>query len=231
MFKDYRLTLVNNHLVIEDGQHLVVDTGSTISFHSSGHIEFGGETVAVRTSIPMVPHAYLKEKVGADIEGLLGMDIINQHYVEFSMKDSLLFSGVENDCSFFPRFKSPENNHLLGGLIGISVFVNGRKANLLVDSGAQLSYIHPSYVSGFEPVEVKNDFSPFIGDFQTPIYTCVLESERPRLSFLQNMGILPDVIQQYVSRLGIDGIIGVDFFIEYRFLMKEGYIYFLPQGI
>jgi hypothetical protein len=79
MFTNYPIRLINNHIIVDAEQQLIVDTGSPVSFHSSGMINLCGESIAVKTSIPGVSADYLSSKVGTRIDGLLGMDIIHRY--------------------------------------------------------------------------------------------------------------------------------------------------------
>ena len=110
----------------------------------------------------------------------------------------------------------------------MTIGVNEKAANMILDSGSQLSYINESFVKGLEVKRVVNDFHPSIGDFKTPIYSCKTQILITKPFFL-DYGILPDGMSAILSLMQIDGIIGIDLFKRFRFQLKNGVVVFPPQ--
>lgn len=229
MFSCHPVILANNHIVIDDEQHIIIDTGSPVSFHATGVMNLCGETIPVSRSIPHVSKEYLSVKVGMTIDGLLGMDLINQHCLTISLKDDFIM--LDDETHFTHSFCCRETGPEYGGLIVIRIVVNGRPAKVFVDTGAPISYIHPSYTEGLKSDGIMTDFSPFIGDFQTSIYTCEVDALVGEKPYTQKFGTPPDIVAMTMNQFNVDGVIGVDLFRQYRIQIREGMLYLPPQGI
>ena len=53
MFATLKIELVNDHIIIVDnGQRILMDTGSPLSFHPTGHLSFGENQFEVVPEIP-----------------------------------------------------------------------------------------------------------------------------------------------------------------------------------
>ena len=76
---EYNIILSRDHVLIESVDGIIlVDTGSPMSFHENGLIYLGGEEFPVPDSLMGVDSSYIAEKVGVNVSGLLGMDIISR---------------------------------------------------------------------------------------------------------------------------------------------------------
>ena len=227
-----KIQLVNNHIVIDGNQTILVDTGSPISFHPSGILKYEEICFEVMTNIPEVSLQYLSEKVGCKIDGIMGMDIINRFSTLISLKDNWMF--INDDAVYHSHFRMYSLPSIAGGLFAVTIIVNHHKANLIVDTGAPISYIQSKFLNGLEGVESMNDFSPYIGNFITDTYLCEVDYLIDA-ALIQNhtirFGIPPDIISQTLTLLNVDGIIGVDLFKEFRLQIKDRKLYVPPQGI
>lgn len=229
----HRIKEANNHIVTDDEQLLLIDTGSPLSFHKSGCIFLGGEEISVPTSIMGVTDDYLTQKVGCEIHGIIGLDIINKYPTLISIKDNLMF--INDDAVYREKFRRVVPCGPIGGIIGLEMCVNGRMARMLVDTGAKISYIKNEFIEGLDVKEVADDFSPYIGDFKTRLYSCqteLLSSNGSVIdSYIQDYGEMPQIILKTIEMVRMDGIIGIDLFKKFRLQLKHGEIYFPPQGI
>ena len=220
MFATLKIELVNDHIIIVDnGQRILMDTGSPLSFHPTGHLSFGENRFEVLPEIPSVSTQYLSDKVGCEIDGILGMDVINLQPVTISLKDGLLL--WDDDAVYPSCFQRYPLSALVGGFLAITVSVNHRRANLIVDTGAFISYIHPDFVSGLTSEGVMDDFSPFVGDFQTETFLCEVDT-LGHGTYSQVFGVPPQMISMSLEALNVDGVIGLDLFKRYRLQIKEG---------
>ena len=88
--------------------------------------------------------------------------------------------------------------------------VEGQSVKLALDTGAWISYIDKKFTEG-EPVsETKEDFSPLIGHFCTPIYSMQVSARNQ--TFPVNFGNLPSQMATMLKLMGIYGVIGFDLF-------------------
>lgn len=232
MFTECAIKLINNHIVIDHSQKILIDTGSPVSFHSSGNLSFGENHFNVHSNIPSVSSEYLSEKVGCEIDGLMGMDIINRFSTLISLKDKWMF--IDDDAVYQSHLQMFPIDGLTGGLLAITIYVNHQKANMIVDTGAPISYIQSEFLTNMETDCVMDDFSPFIGNFQTKTCLCevdVFEGYTNQRTYVQRFGVPPKIFSQILDTLNVNGIIGVDLFKRFRLQIREGILYFPPQGI
>ena len=232
-FSSHRIKETNNHIVTNDEQLLLIDTGSPFSFHKSGRILLGAEEISVPTSIMGVTDDYLTQKVGCEIHGIIGLDIINQYHTLISIKDNLMF--INDDAVYREKLRRAVPGGPIGGIIGVEMSINGRVARMLVDTGAKISYIKKEFVEGLNIKDIVEDFSPYIGDFKTPLYSCQTEllssNGNVIASYMQDYGEMPQIVLMTIEMVKMDGIIGFDLFKKFRLQLKQGEIYFPPQGI
>lgn len=229
MFTSYPIRLINNHIIVYSEQQLILDTGSPVSFHSSGIIDLCGEDIAVNTSIPGVSADYLSSKVGTRIDGLLGMDIIDRYPLLIDLHCGFMFA---DDDAVYPRALDDfELGPVAQGLLAIRMLVNNRPVKMIVDTGAPVSYINQSIVSGMANDGEIDDFHPLIGDFHTKTYCCEVIPMTGENPYNQMFGVLPEMLGLTLAMLQADGIIGVELFKRYRIQIREGKLYLPPQGI
>lgn len=219
--------LINNHIVLDDGQGLILDTGSPLSFHTSGVINICGRRISVPTSLPMVPNDYLHNNVYRGAEGLLGMDIINKYPITISLNNSFIIVG---DDAHFQELPTVNVNPL----VGIQLVINGSSARMIVDTGAKLSYISHHFTAGLQPIGSERDFSPYMGEFNTEVFNCetlLANLYIGDVSYTQKYGTPPPLLAMMLKQMNVDGVIGVDLFKQFRLQLKERKVYFPPQGI
>ena len=229
MFSDYNIRLVNNHIIIDDDQNIIVDTGSPVSFHHSRVLNLCGEQISVRDSIPDVSKEYLSEKVGTQIDGLLGMDIIRQHPLLVSLKDGFII--LDDDVPYNHSFCHIDNNHFSDMMIIIRMLVNGHPAKVIVDTGAPLSYIQRTFTEDLKCDCIRDDFSPYIGNYKTETFLCEVDTKIDDKPYIQRFGTPPALLEMTLQQLNVDGVIGVDLFKQYRIQIRGTKMFLPPQGI
>jgi len=102
---------------------------------------------------------------------------------------------------------------------------------MIVDTGAPISYINHTFIDGLKVESTEKDFSPYIGEFQTDTYMCNVNLLEEVFSYEQTFGNLPEIMGSAVSRLGVDGVIGIDLFKRYRLQIRNGHLFIPSQGI
>lgn len=230
MFTNCPFKLINEHpILMYKGQNILVDTGSPVSIHPSGSFVIGDNEFSVQSSAPFVSIQYISEKVGCEIHGLLGMDVINSMPMMFSLKDGSMF--FDDDAEYSTHFKKFPLSLLSGGLVAITISVNGKEANMIVDSGAPISYIRSDFVAGLESAGIMEDFSPFIGNFQTDTFICEVDTMMNQNVYKQRFGIPPQIISMTLDMLNVDGVIGIELFKRKSLQFNNQTVFLLPQGI
>ena len=230
MFTNCPFKLINDHpILMYNDQNILVDTGSPVSIHPSGSLVIGDNEFSVQSSVPLVSIQYISEKVGCEIHGLLGMDVINSMPTMFSLKDGFMF--MDDDAKYSAHFKKFPLSQMSGGLVAITISVNGKEANMIVDSGAPISYIRSDFVVGLESVGIMEDFSPFIGNFQTETFICDVDTMTNQDVYKQRFGIPPQIISMTLDMLNVDGVIGIELFKRNRLQFSNHTVFLLPQRI
>ncbi len=225
MFTNYNVKIVNEHLLIDDGQGIIIDTGSPNSFHDTGQIYLCGDSYTVPRSIMNVNSEYLSKEIGSKIHGLLGMDIISKYPILFDLQHGFIF--VDDDTQYYTAFSSFD---LPFNMVCIELYVNGQRVRLIVDTGAKISYIDSSLINRHNSIGTEQDFSPLFGHFCTNLYKCnvhLLQGESIVLTF----GTPPSLLSDFLKKMKVQGIIGIEFFKRFRLQLSGGKLYFPPQGI
>ena len=229
MFTSYPIQIVNDHIIISDQQNLILDTGSPESFHPSGIIKLCGEDILVNTSLMGVSSDYLRTHVGANLDGIVGMDLIHRYPMLVDLRCGVVF--IDDDAIYDRSFEQVELGPHAQGLIAVKMVVNNHLVRMIVDTGAPISYINESIVGNLESEGEKSDFHPLIGDFHTKTYRCEVVPVPAEKPYSQVFGVAPRMLSMTLAMLQVDGIIGIDLFKRYRIQIRDGKVFLPPQGI
>lgn len=205
------LLLEHGHLVVQlDGGLWVVDTGSPSSFGRANMIHLGGERLEIADTALGLDADALSNLVGAQLEGLIGNDILGQFDMLFDLPSKSLAVGID--------LRVPGGNIIaLGTLLGVPTLEAVTELGthrMILDTGAQLSYLKEDAAARFPQAGQVQDFLPMFGAFETE--TCTVPFNIGQVQIHLRCGRLPDVLGMALGLAGIEGIIGVDLFREKR---------------
>jgi len=203
-------------MLVDNGEgYILIDTGSPASFHSNGHIIIDGIETAVPTSAMGVTPAYLSEKIGAPVKGLLGTDILGRTPTLIDLPSKRLVFNYDKEGTKVPSFN-------IMSCYGVELSVDGNLVKMLLDTGAPTSYASKSLTAGKEVLRTVEDFSPFCANdkFTTPIYS--LETSFGGKTFSAEFGNLPGFFGAILPSYGVDGIIGTVFFERFPVILDKG---------
>lgn len=197
----YKLSIEKKHPIIitDEGMRLLVDTGSPITmarpFELCGHLMTGGPTALVGT---------IRNLSGLNVDGLIGLDILKRYHVVIDYPNGqILFSkqpiGIRGE-------RLPMNRML--GTIGFDADINGRPCKVILDTGAQISYVNADLVEGDEPVGHDTDFYPALGSFDVELHKVALGIGDAG-GMVITAGVLPGLLECLTSFIG-QSIIGYD---------------------
>ena len=96
---------------------------------------------------------------------------------------------------------------------------------MVVDTGAQISYIREEFIRGLELDKTMDDFSPYNCSFKTDTYICEVDTLIGHPPFSQRFGIPPKEILSILDLFQADGIIGIDLFRRYDLQIRGGALY------
>lgn len=165
----YPLFERENHLFVElpEGPFLI-DTGSPMSFGTTGTITFAGETSPLRERAGMlgmnISMSTIQKLVTDPCSGLLGMDVLGKHTFCLALRDGELRTGQLVDMK---RGTTLASKMVLGvPLIGI--FTRGKSIKAILDTGAQYGYVmNRDLVDGLDTIGNITDYNPLLGDISS----------------------------------------------------------------
>ena len=214
---EYGIEIVRGHILVNDdrGSKVLIDTGSPFSFHSEGVIALGGETFNVPTSLMGTGSDYVTENVGVDVCGLVGMDILGDGVLIDVPNERIVLGHPTDGMAHVP-------SQSLFGYMVAEMDIRGRKAKVIIDTGAPISYVMSSLTDGLSAVDTVTDFNPMVpgGTFETPIFEFPVSFAGR--NFEMRAGHLPSLIRATLSLLGVDGVIGMELLRRQPLLFANG---------
>lgn len=212
----YKLYLLNRHLFIDlpEGRGLI-DTGAPFSSSTSGRLTWQNQNHGVNKGGYMgFTFDKLSAEIGAQVDALLGMDLLAHTTLLFDVAHRTLTAGDEMPACFKPQ------SYELAPMSDIPLFqvtLNGQPARVLWDTGAQYGYVTDrKFVTGNQAGPGFKDFSPLFGDLHIPqSYTLPFTLASHEL--LEHVGEAPCVLgggispvpmSPFLRALDIEAIIG-----------------------
>ena len=218
---EYAIETVRGHILINDdrGSRVLVDTGSPLSFHAGGVIALGGSSFTVPASLMGTDSAYVTDNVGVPVDGLVGMDILSRGGLLIDVPGGRLVLGHPTDGM------TPLPSRQAFGYVSVEMDIRGRRADVILDTGAPVSYVSPSLTEGLTPVDTVTDFNPSVpgGTFSTPIFEC--PASFAGLRFDLRVGHLPVLMRTTLSLLGVDGVVGMEVLSRTPVLIAGGQVW------
>ena len=207
----YSLWEHTGHLLVElpEGTALV-DTGSPVSIGRGGVLSFAGQGIRLQESLLGVTTDTISAHLGADINFLLGMDVLCDRDVDFDLRNGVLEVGRDlGECSgeALPL-------EFIGGVPALDVGVAGQRALAVFDTGAPISYAARPLVEGLEPVRTVEDFHPSVGVFTTPLYP--VNWAVGAIELAGHAGILPESFESALEQTGVTAILGTEILVNHR---------------
>ena len=212
----YKLYLLNRHLFIDlpEGRTLI-DTGAPFSSSTSGRLTWQNQNHGVNKGGYMgFTFDKLSAEIGAQVDALLGMDLLAQTTLLFDVAHRTLTAGDEMPGGFKPQ------SYELAPMSDIPLFavtLNGHPARVLWDTGAQYGYVtDKKFIAGKKAEPGFKDFSPMFGDLNIP-QSYVLPFALASHELLERVGEAPSALgggvspvpmSPFLRALDIDAIIG-----------------------
>lgn len=214
---EYRIELVRGHIIVNDdrGSRVLIDTGSPLSFHSEGLIALGGESFEVPSSLMGTDSDYVSDNVGVRVDGLVGMDILGDGVLIDVPRGRIVLGHPTDGMTRVP-------SKGMFGYMAAEMDIRGRRATILIDTGAPTSYVSPSLTEGLSAVDNVTDFNPMVpgGTFETPIFEFPV-SFAGQESVIR-AGHLPSLMRATLRLLGVDGVIGMELLKRQALLLADG---------
>lgn len=152
----------------------------------------------------------LSGMLGTKITTLLGTDILSNYKILFDYKNKVVefseqeiaLAGTKTAISVFE------------GIPVIALSIKNQEFKFFLDTGAKLSYLPTNITSSYTSIAIVKDFYPSLGSFETPCFE--ISTQFGKQNFVAKYGNLPPLLQQLLSLGGVQGIIGFDFFNNYK---------------
>ena len=212
--KQFQIELFKGHPIINDGENrILIDTGAPSTIHVSNSINFCSESFGCLTNYMGLTVSKISDMLGTEITTLLGVDILSDYKILLDYQNKVIeFSKQEIDI----EGTQAEIANFMGIPI-IKMIVDNQELKFYMDTGAKLSYLSDSLTSKYESVGKVEDFYPGVGKFQSECF------EIPTVfggnKFIVKYGNLPSILQMTLRLGGTDGIIGFDFFNNFKVVL------------
>lgn len=212
--KRFQITLFKGHPIINDGENIIlIDTGAPSTIHASESLIFCSESFGCSTNYMGLTVSKISEMLGTEITTLLGADVLSNFKIHFDYKnevvdfskEAITIEGTEIDISNFM------------GIPIIELSIDNQNLKFFLDTGAKLSYLSDRITSNYERIGTDEDFYPGVGKFETPCYE-ILTSFGEH-NFNVKYGNLPTLLQMTLMMGGTEGIIGFDFFNNFKVVL------------
>ena len=185
----------NGHIIVKhDGKNLILDTGSPVSYPEDFF---------------MLGDEQLSDYIGADVDGLLGMDFLSNKCLELDMRNNH-HSIFEDNKTQWPADLDVIRIDLENTVPVVKARLpNNESVSLAIDTGAPISYMRNDIAQKMKVLNKKvNDFFPHFGSFETKLHEGTIEAGKKEYSL--NFGVLPGLLENILIAWGVDGILGYE---------------------
>ena len=219
----FDLQLHNGLPIITDklGNKLLLDTGSPSSFCETSQIDIFGDLIRTpRNLMGQVNAEYLISNLKIHLDGLLGLDIlkmksfsINYQELAFTILDGI---PLRNDLHRFPD----------SSFFKIPVQITGNSINLILDTGAHISYLNPEFVN-VDTLNLRKttDFNPILGNFEVSLVDHFSYTIN-EIQLDHEIGLAPSNLANMLRQMSVAGVFGYELFkvIDFYYLKEENSI-------
>lgn len=212
--KQFQMSLFEGHPIINDGEKLIlIDTGSPSTIHESSQLTFCSDNYDCNVNYVGLTVSKISEMLGTSITTLLGADILSNYTILFDYKKGMVEFNKQDIA--FDGTQAVISNFMAIPIIELSI--DNQKLKFFLDTGAKLSYLTDNITSNYESIGTDEDFYPGIGEFQTECFE--ITTSLGDKNFIVKYGKLPTLLQMTLMLSGTNGIIGFDFFNNFKVLL------------
>ncbi len=212
--KTFNLTIFDGHPIIHNNNNVIlIDTGAPSTIHITDSLTFLANTYSTTTDYMGMSIAAISEQLGMNITSLMGIDILSEYH--------LLIDYQNNNIGFSKNKIDLHGKEIsITSIIGVPIIelvIDGKKLKFFLDTGAKLSYLSNTITNNYKSIGTEKDFYPGVGEFETNCYkitTTIGEN-----SFKVKYGNLPQLLQMTLMLGGTDGIMGYDFFNNFKVML------------
>ncbi|MFM9000773.1 MAG: hypothetical protein ACKORB_04000 [Opitutia bacterium] len=210
MIHTYKLYILKRHLFADlpEGRALI-DTGAPFTASRTGKVTWGGnEETVKRGGYTGFTFDSLSANIGAQVDILIGLDLLSKQSLEFDLIEDALRLGVPT-----PRDGSFAIKTMMG-MPAVEIDLNGQTASALFDTGAQYGYVMDEKFGDIvRETAIFTDFSPLFGELR-PRQVWILPFRLGGQDLDETFGLAPEVMQLALGSFGFDAIIGLSWMDE-----------------
>jgi len=212
--KKFQLQLFKGHPIINDGKKIIlIDTGAPSTIHASSNLTFCSDNYNCNINYMGLTVSNISEMLGKEITTLLGADILSNYKIFFDYKNEAIafnkqeisFEGIETAILNFM------------GIPIIELAIDSQRLKFFLDTGAKLSYLSESITNSYDSIGTDEDFYPGLGKFEIECFE--ISTSFGNKNFIVKYGNLPTLLQMTLMLGGTDGIIGYDFFNNFKVVL------------
>lgn len=188
-----------------DGRRYLVDTGFKVSV-GGGQLQIAGRPFDLVRLSGAADVREISRVIGARITGVIGADILNSFDVIMDT-DAGTLSFHQEDVDMQGRVIRAD---FAWGVPIIRADVNGSSIPVVISTGSRISFVPTDLVNGSEVVGTEFESVPGFGEFETEVHklSIAIDGRDYRIT----AGTLPAPLQQLLSTLGVEGVLGGKFF-------------------
>ncbi|MBV6477954.1 MAG: hypothetical protein HGGPFJEG_00699 [Ignavibacteria bacterium] len=207
----FQINLFKGHPIIKDGENIMlIDTGAPSTIHFANNLFFCSDNFSCTTNYMGLTVQKISEMLGTEITTLIGADILSNFKVLLDYKNEVVVFSKDETHSL-----SNEISILsFMGIPIIELIVDNQILKFFLDTGAKLSYLDSKLTSQHTSIGIEEDFYPGVGKFETKCYEILTNFGSKE--FQVKYGNLPNLLQMTLMLGGTNGIIGVDFFNNFK---------------
>lgn len=211
---NFKIDIFKGHPIINDGENIIlIDTGAPSTIHASSNLIFCSDNYSCSINYMGLTVSKISEMLGMEITTLLGADILSNYKILFDYeneavefdKKEISFEGIETTISNFM------------GIPIIELTIEGQRLKFFLDTGAKLSYLSDRIINNYDSIGTDEDFYPGVGNFETECFE--ISTSFGNKNFIVRYGNLPTLLQMTLMLGGTDGIIGYDFFYNFKVVL------------
>lgn len=207
----FQINLFKGHPIIKDAENIMfIDTGAPSTIHVANSLFFCSDNFNCLTNYMGLTVQKISEMLGTEITTLIGADILSNFKVLFDYKNEVVAFSKDETNSL--RNETPISSFM--GIPIIELTVDNQKLKFFLDTGAKLSYLDSELTSQQTSIGREEDFYPGVGKFETECYEIL--TNLGDKEFNVKYGNLPSLLQLTLMLSGTNGIIGFDFFNNFK---------------
>ena len=187
------IIVFNEHLfIVQQGVHILVNTGSPYSFGRSV-IEWRGQQLDLCEGLELIDLDELSEGMGVRVDGVLGAEHLLEGPIFISMIEEQLTVGVEQGVATVPI---------------VQILIDGVLRNVMVDTAAKQSFVAPHLAKESTRAGMVQDYHMSSGSFEAELISAHTITDHGTIPL--KIAVAPACLKPLFDQYEIDFVVGLD---------------------